>query len=169
MSKFLSVPDIIGRLENQLAEHRKREAFHAEQEAFHRERRAHHAAESERIAASLESFQTTAAAATDLVNHPGTPPRTAPAGGARAPRLSLARMVAAALEHLGLFEPFGISKVTTEVNRLFGDRLRHPVDSRQVSVVLRRMASRRQIHVVQKGRQRLQTLYTRERPEGTAG
>jgi len=169
MSKLLSVPDIIGRLESQLAEHRKREAFHAEQEAFHRDRRAHYAAESERVAANLESFRATAATATDLVNHPDTPPRTASAGGARGPRISLPRMVASALERLGLFEPFGISKVTAEVNRLFGDRLREPVDSRQVSVVLRRMASRRQIHVVQKGRQRQQTLYTRERPEGTAG
>ncbi|HYO12545.1 MAG TPA: hypothetical protein VE685_05050 [Thermoanaerobaculia bacterium] len=168
MSNLLSVPDIIGRLESQLAQHRQREAFHAEQEAFHRERRAHHAAESERIAASLESFRATAAAVTDLVNHPDSPPRTAPSG-TRAPRISLPRMVASALERLGLFEPFGISKVTAEVNRLFGDRLREPVDPRQVSVVLRRMASRRQIHVVQKGRQRQQTLYTRERPEGTAG
>lgn len=164
MSKLLSVPDIIGRLENQLAQHRKREAYHAEQEAFHRDRRVHHATESERIAANLESFRTVAAAATELVNHPDTPSRAAaPTGG------SLPRMVASALEHLGLFEPFGITKVTAEVNRLFGDRLRQPVDPRQVSVVLRRMASRRQIHVVQRGRQRQQTLYMRQRPESTTG
>jgi len=57
------------------------------------------------------------------------------------------------------FGPLGLAK---EVNRRFGNRLRRPVDARQISVVLRRLDRLGRIHLVRKGRPHWEALYSRQ-------
>jgi hypothetical protein len=147
----LSVDDIISRLEAQLAFHQERESFHAGQETHHREQRGVHAAEAETIRQSLETFRTAASAATGLAVRAAPPPRPAPAVPVHQ-RLSVNRMALAVIEQMGRHETFGRSKVTQEINRQFGDRLRKPVDVRTVSIALRRLSRERSIHRLRPGK-----------------
>jgi hypothetical protein len=163
MSRSLSVDDIVSRLEAQLAFHQEREAFHAEQEVHHREQRGVHAAETEKIRQSLETFRASAAAAADLASRTAPPPRATPAA-AVAERLSLSRMALAVIEPMGRHEIFGTAKVTEEINRQFGSRLREPVDPRMVSMALSRLARDRRIHRLRPGKPHHEAVYAREKP-----
>jgi hypothetical protein len=159
----LSVDDIVSRLEAQLAFHQEREAFHAGLEAQHREQREAHAAEAEKIRRNLEAFRATAAAAADLALRSASSPRPAAAPAVHR-RLSVRRMALAVIGQMGRHEPFGTAKVTEEINRQFGSRLREPVDLRMVSIALRRLARDRSIHRLRPGKPHHEALYARERP-----
>jgi hypothetical protein len=163
MSRSLSVDDIVSRLEAQLAYHQERDAFHAGQEAYHREQRGVHAAEAEKIRQSLEAFRATAASATDLALRTAPPPRPTPAAVV-ARRLSVSQMARAVIQQMGRHEAFGTARVTQEINRQFGDRLREPVDLRMVSIALRRLARERSIHRLRPGKPHHEAVYARERP-----
>lgn len=159
MSAGLSIPDIVARLEEQLAFHRERESFHAGQEAAHHEQRSVHAAEVEKITRSLEAFRASAAEATDLAGR--VSPRRKTVATPTGKKLSLNKKVTAVLAGFGPHESFGTRKVTAEIQRQFQDT---PVDPRMVSLALARMASSRQIHRIRPGKPHHEAVYARQRP-----
>ncbi|HEX6904814.1 MAG TPA: hypothetical protein VF789_34220 [Thermoanaerobaculia bacterium] len=152
MASDVSLTQIVTTLEAQLAAHQEKEAFHKEQEALHRQRREDHAAEIATLSRKLEMFKAAISEAADLASR-GFPVSPAPPlpdpdeGG----KISLTRMVTRVIETKGKDESFGISGITTEVNRRYGPRFRKPVDPRQVSVVLRRMLREGRLRLVRKG------------------
>lgn len=158
-----TIGEIVASLESQLAFYREKEELHAKQEDFHREQRTRYAAEREKIERNLEAFGAAASSALDLAERTLTranDDQDADLGSASNPRLG--RMVALILETKGPDESFGPEGLTEEVNRRFGERLRQPVDSRQISVVLRRMHRLGRIRLVRKGRPHWEALYRRE-------
>ena len=165
MRPHRSIAEIVDSLERQVAFYREREAFHAQQEAYQREQRSAYAAELETVTRHLEAFRAAAEAAVPLADRAVTPVAPAPEedfGSASRPKLG--RMVGKVLADLGKHQPFGLTLVTAEVNRRFGERLRRPVDERQVSVVLRRLQRAGKLHLVRRGRPHWEALYSRERP-----
>ncbi len=159
-STNLSIAELIGSLEAQAAEHERQESFHAEQETFHRERRSAHAAELEQVRRHLEALRAAVAALdqTDRRSLQNTPAEDdEDLGPASRPRL--ARMVEKVVETMRPGERFGSESLTAEVNRRFGERLRKPIDERQVSVVLRRLAEKKRIELVRRGRPHQEALY----------
>jgi hypothetical protein len=154
-----SIAELLESLEAQAADHERQEAYHAEQETLHRECRGAHATELEEIRRHLEALRS-AVAALDQAGR-----RTAPApepdaedlGSASRPRV--ARMVEKVVESKRPGERFGSEALTGEVNQRFGDRLRTPLDERQVSVVLRRLAEKKRIELVRRGRPHQEALY----------
>jgi hypothetical protein len=160
-STNLSIAGLIGSLEAQAAEHERQEAYHAEQEALHRERRSAHAVELEQVRRHLEALRAAVAALDQAANRP------APAvpseddedlGPASRPRV--ARMVEKVVESKRPGERFGCEALTVEVNRRFGDRLGKRIEEPQVSVVLRRLAQKKRIDLVRRGRPHQEALYT---------
>ena len=166
MTLPMSLEKLLAQLEKQLAEHRKREAFHSEQESTHRGQREHHAREGARIAQTVDSLRSSLTAALGLV----------------APTLSaesrdedldtghvriLTRLLNRVIEGKGDQERFGPTEMTAEVNRRFAKLLRRPVQTRHVSLALRRQARRGRIHQVRRGRPHHEALYVRERPDGS--
>lgn len=162
MSPGLSIPDIVARLEQQLAFHREKESFHASQEALHGEQRSVHATEVEKITRSLEAFQTSAAEAAQLAGR--TSPRRKTVAVPTGKKLSLNKMVAAVVAGFPPHESFGTRKVAAEIRQQFQDSLREPVDPRMVSLALARMASARQIHRLRPGKPHHEAVYARQRP-----
>jgi hypothetical protein len=163
MASNRTVADIVTSLESQLAFYREKEEMHAQQEAFHREQRTLHGTEREKIERSLEAFGAAVSSALDLAEktlaRPAQDERSADLGSASNPRLG--KMVELILAEKGQGERFGPVGLATEVNRRFGNRLRRPVDARQISVVLRRMDRLGRIHLVRKGRPHWEALYGR--------
>jgi hypothetical protein len=155
-----SLGEILAKLEEQIAFHREQEAAAARQEAVFRERRTGHAAELEALTQNLAALKAAAATAIELANRsvPGLsglePPD--PDAGRRVP---LPRMVARVLENLPATVPFGTTKVTAELNRRYKERLRRPVQSRLVSIVLRRLLIAGKLRSVREGRPHHEALY----------
>lgn len=156
-----SISELLASLEDQAAEHERQEAFHAEQEALHRERRSAHAAELEQVRRHLEALR----AAVTALDQAGSRPASAnpseddeDLGPASRPRV--ARMVEKVVETRRPGERFGSEALTVEVNRRFGDRLRKRIEEPQVSVVLRRLAQKKRIELVRRGRPHQEALYT---------
>ena len=134
----LSVEEIIASLEAQAAAHREREAFFAAQEARLREQREHHAAQLATITRRLEAFRDSASAAAELAE------RTVDSTEAEedfgpASKPQLARMARKVISDLGPGRTFGPNAVVQEINRRYGSNLRKPVETNQISAVLRRM------------------------------
>jgi hypothetical protein len=163
--KQVGIQDVLSALGAEISQHREREAFHAAQEVVHREERARHAAELERLTKLQETLSEAAGAALEIAR------RRLPAhadiedlGSKSRPRLT--RMVEKVVEEKKPDEPFGPMAVAREVTRRFGDRMRKPVDSRLVSIALRRLHERGQIQQVRPGRPHSEALYVRtgERP-----
>src|SRR3954454_2268100 len=100
METPLSLSAILSSLQQQISEHREKEAFHAEREAFHRDRRGEHAAELEQLVKSFEglksSAETAAKLAARLPQAPPPPPDDLPVGR----KVSISALVARA-ERLG--------------------------------------------------------------------
>jgi hypothetical protein len=165
MKSNRTVAEIVASLESQLTFYREKEELHARHEGFHREQRTLFAAERERIERNLEAFGAAASGALDLAERTLAPPAREDSddlGSASTPRLG--RMVALVLEDKARGEHFGPVGLAEEVNHRFGNRLRHPVDSRQISVVLRRMDRLGHIHLIRKGRPHWEALYSRTSP-----
>lgn len=159
MTQELSVAKVIANLEARLAFHREQEALHARQEEHHRDQRAIHAAEIEKVARSLEAFRNTAATAVELARP--VPPPPPPEDLATGSRTMVSRLIVRVVESRPADEAFGASSVAAEVNQRYGKKLERPVDTRAASVVLRRLRTRRQIHLVRKGRAAQEALYRR--------
>jgi hypothetical protein len=169
MASKLSVAEVIANLEKRAAFHREQEAFHAQKESEHGEQRASHAAELEKVLHSLEAFRTAAPAAVELaqsspvqsvaapaVDVPAVDETISPSG-----RLMISRLLRQIVQSPSFPEPFGPTSLTAEVNRLFPDRLRRPVDPRTASDVLRRMRADGEIQLAREGKAFQESLYTR--------
>jgi len=161
MTSKLSVADVMANLESRAAFHREQEALHSAQEEKHHEERVRHAEELRRIVESLESFRSAVALAdglgqaAPLATGTSGPEVRIPASG----RLMVSRLVRLVVAGREGGEAFGASAVAAEVNRRFADRLHHPVDTRTVSDVLRRMSQARQIHLVRPGKAFSEAFY----------
>lgn len=163
MNPNLSVAQIVTDLETQIAHFQSQEAFHAQQEAFHREQRELNAAELASVRKRYEAFKTAAQAVSEAADRASQVIRARQLEEDTSLRITtvsklIARVVEAKPEH----ETFGPTAVAQEVNARFGKKLRRPLDSRAVSVTLRRMESDGRIHLVQKGRAFHEAVYTRE-------
>jgi hypothetical protein len=169
MSAKLSVAEVLSNLEARADFHRKREAFHAEQEAHHRDQRATHAAELEKVLQSLETFRAVSSTALDLARQPLVHREhiATQIEVPRSGRLMGSRLIRSVVERWAGSEPFGAAAVAQEVNRLFRDHLRRPVDERNASDVLRRMKREGLLHLARKGKAFHEALYARgPRPAG---
>jgi len=156
MTSSLPLKEIVTDLEARLA-------FHQDQARHHEEQRARHEAEIETISRKLSTFRAALAEAEsmpELGPLPGTieSPSAEPIPGGK---IYTARLVANVLKDHPAGEPFGISRVTQEINRRYQDHLSRPIKPRQVSVVLRWMLRTGRIHSVQKGWQSHEALYVK--------
>jgi len=153
----------VASLEAEAAVHRERGAYHAEQEAFHREKRSHHEAELDGLSRRLEDFRAASAAALEVVAR--LAPRSGPVdeeldiGPASKPRLT--RILKTILAELGPDQNFGPGWLAAEANRRYGDRLREPITSRQMSDVLRRLARTGRLRQVRQGKGRYEARFVR--------
>jgi Glu-tRNA(Gln) amidotransferase subunit E-like FAD-binding protein len=157
----LSIAELIESLEAQATEHERQEAYHAEQETLHRELRSNHAAEFEEVRRHLEALRAAVGALDQAASRPSPAARAGvddeDLGSASRPRV--ARMVEKVVESKRPGERFGSESLTGEVNQRFGERLRKPIDERQVSTVLRRLAEKKRIELVRRGRPHQESLY----------
>jgi hypothetical protein len=164
MASSPALEEITARLEAQIDYHREREAFHARLETEHREQRAQHAAELEALTSNLAAFKAAAATAVELARRevPLAPP-PAPSAPSQdiGRRASLTHMVTRVLEIKPSGEAFGAIAVTKEVNLHYGKRLRRPVTTKLVSIVLRRLHHEGQLRQIREGRPHHEALYAR--------
>lgn len=157
-----TIAEVVANLESQVAFFREREALHAQQEAYHREQRDAFAAELEKVTRHLEAFQAVAGTAVELAARSVVPPaviREENLGSASRPRLG--KMVELVIADLDPETRFGVKTLAVQVNRRFGERLRNPIDERQISVVLRRMSRMGRLELVRPGRPHWEALYVR--------
>lgn len=162
MRTDVSLAAVVSNLEEQIAVHREREAFHAQHEAHHRQQREQHAAELATLTRSLDALKTAADAAVGLAARPGAASHSLAAPDpdpGRKPRLS--RMVALVVESWPAGEPFGTAAIAAEIATRYRDRLRKGVDSRMVSVHLRRLLASGRLTSVREGRPHYEALYAR--------
>jgi hypothetical protein len=160
MKSDASLNQIVATLEARLSACRAKEAAHAEQENRHREQRELYAAEAESLARSLEAFRTAAAEALELAGRQlaaASLPPDEEGGG----KLYTARMVNRVLELREGEEPFGVNAITAAVNQRYLNRLKRPVEPRQVSVVLRWMLRTGRLRSVREGRPFHEALYVK--------
>lgn len=155
---------ILTRLETELAQRREQMELHTREEARHRAERERLTQEMEDLARTAEAFRASYGSAVQLVG-PGPRPQEDPdkTGDLR----TLTRLVTRVVSGKEAGERFGPVELTREVNRRFSDALRKPVEMRQVSDVLRRMARAGRIHQVRRGRPHHEALYVQERPAST--
>ncbi|MES1243216.1 MAG: hypothetical protein ABUT39_16505 [Acidobacteriota bacterium] len=157
MNTDRSVGELLESLEAQAADLERQEAYHAEQEVLHRERRSAHAARLEEVRRHLEALRA-ALAALDQADQPARPePDDEDLGSGSRPRV--ARMVERVVESKRPGDRFGSEALTGEVNQRYGDRLRKPLEERQISGVLRRLAEKKRIELVRRGRPHQEALY----------
>jgi hypothetical protein len=163
-----SIRELKRRLAAQVELHREQEARHARQEEHFRALRSHHAAELAKALQILETFESSSTSALEMVAGPeaaaqkGRLDEDLDLGPVSRPKV--VRMVVRVLEDLGSEERFRAGDVAGRVNQRFGARLRQPIDSRQVSFALRRMAQQGRLHLVRAGRPYGQALYCRTAP-----
>jgi hypothetical protein len=158
--KQVGIQDVLSALGAEISQHREREAFHAAQEVVHREERARHAAELERLTKLQETLSEAASAAIEIARRRLPAQETEDLGSKNHPRLT--RMVEKVVEEKKPDDPFGPMAVAREVTRRFGDRMRKPVDSRLVSIALRRLHERGQLQQIRPGRPHSEALYVRK-------
>lgn len=158
----ISVDSMLAKLESELAQRREQLEIHTREEARHRAERERLTREMEDLSRTVESFRASYGSAVKLVGVQ-EPPKEPDAGDAR----TLTRLVTRVISGKAGDERFGPVELTREVNRRFSDTLRRPVDIRQVSDVLRRMARAGRIHQVRRGRPHHEALYVQERPSAT--
>lgn len=161
-----SVDEILANLEEQVAFHAERESFHAAEEEKHREQRTAHAAALDEARRRLEAFRTATTEAVELAERQAPLRRPVPPvladedlGSPSRPRVG--RLAWLLIQARGPGESFGSEELCAEINERFRDRLRQPVDPRQMSVVLRRLDRRGLIHLVRPGRPYNEALYSR--------
>lgn len=163
MTATVPMEALVARLEEQIAHHRDRESFHAERKDYHGEQQALHAAELATLTATLEAFKASTAKAAELAGRTVTvpAPETAAASLDIGGKPSLTRIVQRVVETHLPNEAFGAAVITAEVNHRYGDRLRHAVKPKLVSIALRRLAAAGEIRVLQEGRPHHEALYGR--------
>ena len=156
-----SIQAILALLDTQIAHDREKEAFHAQQEVFHREQRAVFAAELEKLTAMRESLQTVADTALDLVRRGAAlqPPTPSPDIGGRRP--SLTKMVTRIIEIQPVGKPFGPNAIARAINHHYQERAGY-IETKVVSIVLRRMAVDGRVRSVRPGRPHQEALYARK-------
>ena len=164
MSTSLSVAEILSTLEKRIEHHREQAAFHAEQEAHHREQSALHLAEMEKVSQHFEAFKATALPAADLARQAGaSSPAVEEADDLRdfvGKKLHVSKLVMRTVERLQ--DPtFGAARVAAEINQRYSDRLRRPVDNREVSTTLRRLRDSGRLRVVREGKAVHGALYAK--------
>lgn len=162
MATERSFESIFAWLDAQIAYDREKEAFHGQQEAFHREQRALFTTELEKLTAIREAFATAADTAIDLASRAKALPPVKPSPDIGRRKPSLTKMVVRVIEIRPAGEPFGPNAITREINRHYGERLRRPVRTKLVSIVLRRMAADGRIRSVRLGKQHQEALYARK-------
>ncbi len=156
-----SIQAILALLDAQITHDREKEAFHAQQEVFHREQRAQFAAELEKLTAIRGSLQTAADTALDLVRRGAAlqPPKPSPDIGGRRP--SLTKMVTRIIEIQPAGKPFGPNAIARAINYHYKERAGY-VETKVVSIVLRRMATDGRVRSVRPGRPHQEALYARK-------
>jgi hypothetical protein len=155
-----TIGEVMARLERQVAFHREQAQQHARQEAYFRERKDHHAQEADEAERHLEAFRGISGPALQRAGV-ALPEAAVPDLG---PRPGLTRLVETVLRHLDPVQPFGLSRVLAELEKRFGEGLRKRPQPRHVSMVLQRLAEKRAIHRVRRGRPYREALYVREKP-----
>lgn len=163
MSKTLSVEQMLANLEARIAFHQERSTFHAGQEAHHREQLDLHDAELRKTRERFEAFKAAAEAASDLATPVLTPERDRPeeAIAQFGNRPMVSRLVARVVENQPEGEVFGARAIAVEVNRRYRDVLKKPVQSRTVSVTLRRLGASGRIRQTRPGKALYEALYVR--------
>jgi hypothetical protein len=158
MSSDLSIAEVLADLEAQIAHLETQEAFHTQQEVLHREQRSHCAAELEKTRERYEGFKSAAAALGEVVPR-RSPTRPAVEDDGRKTTISklIARVVAGKEEG----EKLSPSVLTRELNQRFPKTLRKPVESRTVSVALRRLCSDGRLQLLEEGRAFHEAVYVR--------
>jgi hypothetical protein len=163
MSKTLSVAQMLANLEARIAFHQERRSFHADRKAHHHEQLALHDAELEKTRERFEAFKIAAEAASDLAVPPpaleGDRPSEEIAQFGNRPMVS--RLVARVVDSQPEGEVFGARAIAVEVNSRYRDVLKKPVQSRTVSVVLRRLAISGRIRQTRPGKAVHEALYVR--------
>jgi hypothetical protein len=81
--------------------------------------------------------------------------------GAHDAKPRLTRILESIVAELGTSQNFGPGWLAAEANRRFGDRLRKPITSRQMSDVLRRLARTGRLRQVRKGKGRYEARFVR--------
>jgi hypothetical protein len=162
MDEKRTLPTLLADLEGQVERLRQGVALHTQQEEHHREQKKILA---ERLAAldeRLGRFREAAAAVLELAEPPAATAAPSPIedfGSASKPKLS--RMVDHVLAQRLDATPFGAAEISREVNRHFGQRLRHATDAGQISVFLRRYRDDGRLRMARKGRSYSEALYAR--------
>jgi hypothetical protein len=164
MSTRLSVEEILATLETRITHHREQAAFHAQQEVHHREQSALHLVELEKISQHFEAFKATALPAADLARQVGAPsPAPEEADDLHdfvGKKLKVSKLVMRVVDRLQ--DPtFGAARVAAEINRRYGDKLRRPVDNREVSTTLRRLRDSGRLRPVREGKGAHEALYAK--------
>lgn len=163
MRRHWTVEEIMTALEAEVAVHRERSAHHAAQEELHREKRSHHEAALETASRRLEELRGITTAALEIVGHllpaHAPPDEGMDIGPASKPRLTL--LLKTIVAELGQGQSFGPSWLAEEVNRRYGNRLRKPVTTRQMSDVCRRLTRAGGLRQVRVGKGSYESRFAR--------
>jgi hypothetical protein len=163
MSTQISIAQMLAELEGQIAHHRQQEEHHAQQEVFHHEQRAAHAAALQTAEDRFSAFRAAAQAAGELVERrraataPPSPGDEPFPDGVRRP---VSRLVARVVRSRRPEDVFGATAIAQEINQRYGPKLDRLMDSRTVSVTLRRLAAKGQLHTVRWGSAHREALYS---------
>ena len=157
--------EVLSKLEARISHHEKQAAFHAQQELHHREQHAHRLVELETVRQHFEAFKTAALPAAGLAAEPTQPPSTKPPGPEDdrdliGQRLVVSKLVMRVVDRLE-GETFGATRVAAEVNRRYRDKLKRPVESRAVSITLRRLRDHGRLRLVREGKAAHEALYAK--------
>ena len=144
MSTQISIAQMLAELESQIA-HRKQEEHHAQQEVLHHEQRAAHAARCRRPRSASRRFAprprrgklVERRRAATAPPSPGDEPFP---DGVRRP---VSRLVARVVRSRRPEDVFGATAIAQEINLRYGPKLDRLMDSRTVSVTLRRPSRQR--------------------------
>ncbi len=178
MSRNVSLVDALAQLEWKIAHHKEQQERHAAQEVHHATQQAHHAGQKEVHAAehrkAVECYEAFKAAseAIDgmLMDVKGRAPEPAPLaeGYTFSGWRWLSQLMSRLIETKRPDEVFGASTLIAEIQRRWGSKLRHGIDTRTASATLRRWAATGRIHLVRDGRSYNESLYMRQPPAGAA-
>ncbi|HEV7509648.1 MAG TPA: hypothetical protein VGS07_32550 [Thermoanaerobaculia bacterium] len=160
MNPNLSIAQVLGDLESQIAHHETRESFHSNQEALHRSQRELHQGELARLRERYEGFKVAAQAAGEEVRR-GASLLPAPEDAESGRRSTLSKLVARLIEQKGEDERFGATALAQEINDRHVKRLRNPARVRSVSVALCRLLAEGSVRLVTEGRAFHEAIYRR--------
>jgi len=160
MNPNLSIAQVLGDLESQIAHHEERESFHAGHEAHHRSQREIHQGELARLRERYEGFKAAAQAAGEEVRR-GASLRPTQEDAEAIRRSTLSKLVARLIEQKGEDEQFGATALAQEINDRHLKRLRKPARVRSVSVSLSRLLADGSVILVKEGRAFHEAVYRR--------